>query len=357
VKHLDEGALRRLYDDPLAVEEPDRAHFAACEDCGRRFDGVAADARRAAGLLAVLEVRTDLGAALARFHEGRPAAPAVSRGRRVPWRPAAAAGLAAAAVLALAVTGTAQQLFTVLQPSSVQIVPVTTSELQSMPDLAQFGTVQWTGDPNLTPVADAAAAEAATGLSAPAPLAVPSGVPTSIAYAVVQQATATFTFSASKAQAWAAARGVSLPAMPAGMDGSSLELTVGPAIVEVYGGLAGSEGQIPKLVAGKMKSPVVQSTGPSVQEIEDYLTSIPSFPADLAAQIRALGDPTTTLPLPIPVDRASAQQADINGSQGVLVGDNTGLGAGAIWVRQGYVYGVAGTQPEDTILQLARSVH
>jgi hypothetical protein len=357
VRHLDDGALRRLYDDPLAVSEPARAHFAACDECGRRFDAVAADARRAAALLQVPAAAIDTDAALARMHTRSSEAPAVAlRPRlRVPWRAAAAVAAAAVAIVALAVTGTAQQLFTVLQPSSVQVVPVTTSELQAMPDLSQFGTIHWGGNPQVMQVADAGAAADAAGFAAPAAT-TPSAVSGQPQYGVLGQTTATFTFSAAKAQAWAAAHNVTLPAIPAGMDGSSLELTVGPAIVEVYGAPNQGAG-VPQLAVGKMRAPTLASTGPSVKEIEDYLISIPSFPSDLAAQLRALGDPATTLPLPVLVDRASSQQVEINGVQGVVIGDNTGLGAGAIWVRDGYVYGVAGSQAEDTILSVAGSVH
>ncbi len=354
MKHLDDGALRRLYDDPLAVGEPERAHFATCEQCSRRFDAVAADARRAAALLQTAAVPVDAEAALARLQAGRPqAAPVLALRRRLPWRPLAAAGVAAAAVVALTVTGTAQQLLTVMSPSSIQVVPVTTSELQAMPDLAQFGTVSWSGNPHVMPVADASTAAQAAGFDAPAANASVSGP---AQFGVLDQTTATFTFSAAKAQAWAATHGVTLPAMPAGMDGSSLELTVGPAIVEVFGSASGNT-PVPQLAIGKMRSPTLASTGPSVREIEDYLVSIPGLPADLAAQLKALGDPTTTLPLPVPVDRASTQQVDINGASGVLVGDDTGLGAGAIWVQGGYVYGVAGSQTQEAILSVARSVH
>jgi len=355
--HLDDGALRRLYDDPLAVSEPDRAHFAACDVCGGRFDAVAADARAAASALEIGARAVDAEAALARFRaerEGSRGPRVLALRRRLSWRPAAAVGIAAVAVVALAVTGTAQQLFTVLQPSSIQVVPVTTSELQAMPDLYQFGTMTWSGNPQVTQVPGAAQAAQAAGFAAPSATA-PEGVSGAPQFGTLAQTTATFTFSAAKAQAWAASHNVTLPAMPAGLDGASLELTVGPAIVEVYGAPSSQEG-LPQLAIGKMRAPTLGSTGPSVKEIEDYMLSIPGFPPDLAAQLRALGDPATTLPLPVPVDRATTQQVSIDGASGVLVGDDTGLGAGVIWEQDGYVYGVAGTQSQETVLSIARAI-
>lgn len=353
MKHLDDGALRRLYDDPLAVGEPDRAHFAACEVCSRRFDAVAADARRAAALLQVAPLAVDADAALARLRSRSDSGRVLPLPRRLPWRPLTAAGVAAVAVVALAVTGAAQQLFTVMSPSSIQVVPVTTSELQAMPDLSQFGTIHWSGNPQVTPVAGAEAAAQAAGFAAPAATS-PSGAG-SPQYQVLGRTDATFTFSASKAADWASIHNVTLPAMPTGIDGSSLELTVGPAIVEIYG-TGTSRSDLPQLAIGTMRAPTLASTGPSVREIEDYLVSIPGFPPELAAQLKALGDPATTLPLPVPVDRATAEQADVNGVTATVVGDNTGLGAGAIWVKDGFVYGVAGAQSEDSILTIARSL-
>ena len=357
MQHLDDGALRRLYDDPLAVSERDRTHFATCAECGARFDGVAADARRAAAMLEVAPVTPDVDAALAATARPRSGSVRLSVGsRRLPWRPALAGGLAAAAIVALAVTGTAQQLLTVVQPAQVQVVPVTTSELQAMPDLSQFGTVHWSGSPNLSQLADAPAATQAAGFAAPAAVRAPDGSSSHPVYEVLGSSTATFTFSAAKAQVWAAAHHVTLPAMPAGLDGASLELNVGPAIVEMLSSQGSSRAELPQLAIGKMRVPTLQSTGPSVKEIEDYLLSVPGFPADLAAQLRAIGDPATTLPLPVPVNRVSTQQVDLNGVRGVAIGDDTGLGAGVIWVKGGYVFGVAGPLNQGQVLDIARTV-
>ena len=44
--HLSEGALRRLYDEPHALVERDRAHYNSCPECQQRFSAVADDARQ-----------------------------------------------------------------------------------------------------------------------------------------------------------------------------------------------------------------------------------------------------------------------------------------------------------------------
>ena len=40
----------------------------------------------------------------------------------------------------------------------------------------------------------------------------------------------------------------------------------------------------------------------------------------------------------------------------MAVGDNTGLGAGVIWIKGGLVYGVAGTLKKDAIVAIANGL-
>jgi hypothetical protein len=177
-----------------------------------------------------------------------------------------------------------------------------------------------------------------------------------------------FTFDAAKAAAAAAKAGKSLPAMPAGMDGSKLTVTVGPAVVEIFGTLnlggSGATGTapipsqltLPQLVVGASSAPVVTSTGVSTQQLEDYLLSLPGVSPKLAAAIRAVKDPSTTLPIPIPIEYATSKTVAVQGVDGLAVGDNTGLGAGVIWIKSGTVYGVAGTLKQDAILNIANGL-
>ena len=76
-------------------------------------------------------------------------------------------------------------------------------------------------------------------------------------YAVLSQGTASFTFSAAKARAAAAATGKTLPAIPAGLDGSTLQVTIGPAVVATYGGNVGLSGELVSVDAAPMGSTAV----------------------------------------------------------------------------------------------------
>jgi hypothetical protein len=189
----------------------------------------------------------------------------------------------------------------------------------------------------------------------------PANVPAEVNYAVLTRGQGSFTFDAAKAAAAAAKAGQPAPQMPAGMDGSTLTLTVGPAAAEIFGpsplsGGAGSQ-QVPALVIAESKAPVVDSTGVSATQLENFLASQPGVSPALAAQIKAIGDPITSLPIVIPVDKASESQVTLaNGASAVVVGDNTGLGSGVIWVRDGIVYGVAGSLTKEQNLAIANQI-
>jgi hypothetical protein len=102
--------------------------------------------------------------------------------------------------------------------------------------------------------------------------------------------------------------------------------------------------------------PKVGSTGVSVRTIEDYLLSQPGVPPKLAAAFASLRDPATTLPIPVPVDRASMTPVFVDGVWGMELGDNTGLGAVVLWQRDGFIYGVAGAGTLDENVAIANSL-
>src|SRR5204863_5668653 len=141
--------------------------------------------------------------------------------------------------------------------------------------------------PQPHPVASLAQAAAETGLPAIA-VTVPASIAAAPTYAAMPKTTATFVFDSALARQSAAAIGRTAPPMPAKLDGSTLVLTGGPAIVITYGGGAQGTGA---LIVGVAKAPTVGSDGASVSEIQAYLLSQPSVTPALAAQIRAIGDP------------------------------------------------------------------
>lgn len=278
---------------------------------------------------------------------------------------AAAASVALVAVL-LTASGVAETILTIFEPKQVAAVPITAGDITTaMNGLGSYGTLTWSTPPKPYEVPDLATAAGESGLIVLAPAQLPAGVSVAtVRYGVMPKTTATFTFSAQKTQESASKLGRTPPPMPANIDGSKLFITGGPAVVQFYDDgtkSAGTTGDpfsmLPTLVVVQGRAPVVQSDGVTVEQLQQYLIAQPGVTPQLAAEIRAIKDPSSTLPIPIPIDMATSKNVTVQGSAGVFVGDSTGLGSAVIWQKGGIVYGVAGTLSEAQIMAVANSLH
>ncbi|HEY3081498.1 MAG TPA: zf-HC2 domain-containing protein [Chloroflexota bacterium] len=386
-----------------------RQHLVDCPDCRSELAGweEVGAAVRLVATATPAPSRGTLDRVLDRIERGE-LEPAPIRGPRWyerigggPFRRPLGAGLAAAvlaaAVLLTPVGSYAQGLLARFQPQQFVAVPVTVADLRSLPSLEQFGEFQGalTGKPRQ--VTGAPEAAAAAGMKVLTPGWLPSDVPSGVSYAVIPGQTARFTFDSAKARATAAKQGKTLPSMSAGIDGSSLQITIGTSVVAVYGdpaaleaarrrAEAGRDGEAPKtagaaepgaakggggrpeaglpdaseyprLVIAQSLAPSVTATGASVPDLERYVLSLPGVSPELANAIRAIGDPTTTWPIPLPVQQVSSHPVRVRGANGLAIGDSTGLGSGVVWVADGVVHAVGGTYKESEILRIAESLH
>jgi hypothetical protein len=381
-----------MQDEPLSTTGAEKDHYASCPECRQRAMTIATEAERAAMLMAVPGVEVETRAALIRMRGGA----AHQRGYRSGLlqslkglflsgsnrsvRPLAALALATAMAVALVATGAAESFVRVFEPQQFQAVQVNPDSLRTLPDLSRFGDMKAIKTSRFTSVGGLGEAASQSGLKlfAVAGGSLPSRVHGGPSYVVMSPLQASFTFSAAKAKAWASAHGKALPPLPAGLDGSTITVDAGPAVLALFGGSsdavaraagtarrAGASGSggfdplsggLPDVAVVQMKSPIVTSSGASVQQIEGYLISLPGFSPDLAAQIRSIGDPTTTLPVPVPTGQQS-HEVDIQGAKGLFVGDSTGLGSGIIWSRGGVLYATVGTMSESEITAVAGSLH
>jgi len=327
-------------------------------------------------LLSVTEPKVDTERALARLRarvEAERIAP-VTRGGSAPRRVAVniwLRGLAAAATVALVATlltvsGLAETLLTIFEPKQLVAVPITVTDLSGAASFGAYGTLTWTEQPKPYDVPDIRTAAHDSGMTVLVPGNLPAGVGAPH-YGVMNKTTATFTFSADRTRQSAAAQQRTPPPMPANIDGSKLFITGGPAVVAYYAdstnptGATGVSGAspfagMPKLIVAQGKPPVVQSNGVTVEQLQSYLLAQPGISPQLAAQIRAIKDPSSTLPVPIPVDMATSKKVTVQGVEGIFVGDSTGLGSAVIWQKDGIVYGVAGTLTEQQVLAVANSL-
>ena len=372
--HPSDGTLRRSLDEPVAVDAASRAHLAACARCAERVQRMSADAAAVRAMLASPEPVVDVAASRARLTSAE-AATAGSLGSQRPaprtWSGSTRAGRVMAGIavvgvasVVLVATGTAQDFLSIFQPSQLTAVPVTAADVRSLAGLASYGTVTGGSSINFQPEPDAADAAAAAGLGAPRVAVVPAGTPASPKYAVVSGGIVTFRFDATLARTAAAQAGGQLPTMPNGLDGSTLSVSIQPAVVVSYGvdpatvlHGGGSVPTGPAFILVATRTPTVLSTGVTARQLEDYLLSVPGIPTEVASEIRALGNPTVTIPVPIPIDLASGSSVTINGARGLLIGDSTGLGSAVVWQHNGIVDAIAGTLTANEVLAVARSTH
>jgi hypothetical protein len=319
-------------------------------------------------------VKTD--EALARFRtrvqtEGIAPVMPVARRRVSPrWLQglAAAAGVVIVAS-ALTLSGVAESILQIFEPKSIVAVPLTQSDLNYLGQacsglnlqecMGAYGTFVWTAPPQPKEVQSRAQASGEAGFTALAPTSVPSSVTGNPRYGVVNRSTATFTFSADSTRQSAARQNRTAPPLPANIDGSKLFITGGPAVVQIWGAPSGTPSggsDVPTLIVGQAKAPTVSSDGITVDDLRSYLLSQPGISPQLAAAIRAIGDPSSTLPVPVPAELAISHPVSVQGVQGLFIGDNTGIAAAVIWQKDGMMFEVIGSFTESQALAIANSM-
>jgi hypothetical protein len=360
--------LRRLDDEPLAV--PDRVieHLDGCVRCGARRVEIAHASERAAQLLCAPRLVPDIDDAWARIQRelGRaPAADAGARrpavvGARRPWLPRVSlrAGLAIGAVGVVVVgTAAAASLTTIFAPTHVAPVSLSQSDLRAIASLTglgdgrplggfatpsgsstlRFGTISWSSTP-ARPAASLAQATAQAGFAVALPAHLPEGVGAVQQFIVQPRVSAVVTFDSTAAA----------------LAGSSVTIDAGPGVVAEYS-TAGGPG-VPTLAVMTMRRPTARSAGASLSQLEAFLLSQPGVPPALGEEVRLLGDPSTTLPVPVPAG-ASVRSVGIDGRPGVLVAA-ANAAAGVVWEdARGLLHAVVGILDSQDVLGVARQVN
>ena len=368
MRHLNDGTLRRMVDEPLALTASEQSHFDGCAECRARYEAIAGSAQAGAALLTVPSFEPQPAVALAALRpkladqSARPT-PFYQRwiDRNAPrMRPLAtplvAFGIAAVLVAGVTATGVGGELLRVFEPT--QIVPVQVSPSAVAPRSLQldYGAVKWLpAPPSVEQLSDAGTAHTQTGLPVLLPATLPNGVTGPVTYGAVSQATGSITFDANRLRASAAEQHVKVNPMPSSINGSTLVVNAGPALLEVWGLGGTSQLQAPTLVIAQTRVPTVDSSGASQTELENYLLSQPGVPPELASQIKAIKDPSTTLPLPIPQGLATTESTTVNGHQATLI--KAVIGAGVVWIQNGVIYAVGGQLTPDQVVAIASTLH
>jgi hypothetical protein len=371
MRHVPSSVLRRQLDEPFAAPDTARRHLATCGHCRASSGEIAENAALAVRLLAPPQIISDPGLAWAQLRR-QLAEPLTTTGAtRIPWRPdwqptrrlvnaAISSGAAVAFGVLLAGVGAAATLSTVFAPNRVAPVTVSRADVRAIAGIlgagaAQlpgdaapaaglqqlpFGTLQWTSAGHARRVATLAQAAAITHLAYSPPATLPAGVGSVRSIVAQPMVTATIRFS---------------PGSAAPVGGSSLAVTGGPAMLVQYRNSAGTAG-LTTLGIATMQRPVASSTGATTSQLEAFLLSRPGVPADLAGEIRLLGNLKAILPVPIPAGVA-AQHVQIDGSPGIAISDASGAASGVIWEsRGGIVHVVTGLLDRKDVLSVARQI-
>ncbi len=372
--HLGDGALRRLIDEPLAMSDSERFHYQHCERCQARRREYEVETESAGRLLAVGPAEVDTQAALravtARSGQPAPAplrlfarsASSLNAFRRPILLAAALLALASVAVTA----GPALLTTTIFEPkgpvTTVTVNPPTGDTeglVAGLPDLSAYGDMTVIKKAQTQTGVTAAEAASTTGLKVLTP---PAQYATgSVTYTTVTASEGSFTFSKTKAIAAAQAAGKPVPVFPDGIDGSTIDVTAGPALVEVFGTVDKNStlSNLPLIVASS-KAPVVKSTGVSYEQLEAFLVAQPGIAgnATLVAAIHAIGAPLAAgqLAIPIPADRATSKDETTSGVPGVLISDKTGLASALVWQKGDIVYAAGGHFDESQLLAIYQSI-
>lgn len=354
MRHPSEGVLRRLVDEPSGVPDADRRHAHDCPACASTVVTLRRDAVLAEAALAV-NVDVDVERGWQRLSRGTTVKP-VRASRIVRWRTAlrspviAVAGVVA--LLAGAGVAAATDWLPIFRTEQIAPVSVSGAELVRLPDLSGFGDLTVTEKPGVREVADAAAAQAATGLTVPQVTTLPKGVTGVPAYRAGGRASAVFTFSAAKTAQTATAAGQSAPPPPSGLDGSQFRLVAGPGLAAIWS----TNGSVPSLIVARMVAPTAYSSGIPFATARDYLLSLSLLPQDVAAQLRTFSGDGTTLPLLISSDAMTSATADVGGVPATVVTARSGVVAAVVWVDHGVITAVAGSVSADEVLAVARGL-
>jgi anti-sigma factor RsiW len=273
------------------------------------------------------------------------------------WR-LAAAGLAAGLVLGVVVltpTGqtAAAQFLAQFRSQQFVAVPVD-SQRDPFRDLEQVGTVR--GSRGIPPETVATLADASRrvgfDLKQPDSSVIPAGLNRTPTIRVSPAHEERFTFDRAKARAYFDRTGHPEVNLPEKYGGASLVVAVPAAAMLEYG--TNSSHALVIGQAGELSIGVDGSV--TLEELRDFLLSLPNVPPATASQLRAIQDWRNTLPIPVPVDQFKWQDTTIAGGPGLLLTETSGVGTAAIWQRNGHVYGIVGTIKPDELQAIAASL-
>jgi hypothetical protein len=392
----DLGALRASLDDAPGTPAPPHDHVPGCASCADTLAELQRNAELAAPAIALTAPADPpspaaVEDALTRFEQRRArlaaaataTAPALAdvpgpiplpgRGR-VARLGARARGVAAGLVAALVLAGllvtpggraAAAGFLAQFRSQRFEVVSLDPGQSSQVADvvggLVQTGVftgdalqLSGFGEPEVVAGLDEAARVAGFAVSAVDPAALPAGVERTPQRVLVTPAReARLTFDRDRALAYLRGHGRPDARLPERYDGTQLVVQVPAAVVQQFAGRDG----VPALLVGKAGTVGLSTEGgASLEELREVVLGLPGLPAETVAQLRAIGDWRTTLPLPVPSDQVRSRPATVDGAEAVSFADQSGRLNALLWQRGGHIWGVAGVIDSDEALDVADSL-
>jgi hypothetical protein len=152
--------------------------------------------------------------------------------------------------------------------------------------------------------------------------------------------------------------------LPQGLEGATLTAQMPGAIATLYGTAAAlGEGAIAPASGASSGDylALVETRGPTlempdtvdVETLRDDLLMLPTLPADLVRQVRAVRDWRHTLVIPVP--SGTHKDVTVSGVPGLLISasDHTNT---LLWQKDGVVYALCGSISESEMMRVANSL-
>jgi hypothetical protein len=226
-----------------------------------------------------------------------------------------------------------------------------------MSELERLGTVDQ--GRRVRPEEVRSAAEAAQrigfALKLPDPATLPAGLQPNPKIAVAPAQEIRFVFDRDKTRAYLQSVGRTDIAVPDKLHGATLIVRIPAAAMIQYEPVA--DGRDLGLSIGQAGEVTAGVDGAvSLEEFRTFLLSLPNLSPNVADQLRNFQDWRSTLPIPVRPDKVNWQSTAVAGAEGLLLGDNSGLGSAVIWPKDGKVYGVVGSAKPADVLRVANSL-
>ncbi|TMB80637.1 MAG: hypothetical protein E6J48_10120 [Chloroflexi bacterium] len=361
---LDQSILIARRDNELPADEVAQVeqHIATCGDCAANDRLITSGGSEVYTLLSALDPTPgevpDPVTALAKLHthlrETTPlkksapvlkALPAekkssfVWRQLRRNWVAAAAAAILLALVILPNASALADQFLSLFRVQQFQPVNIDPRDLSShpLPGIQDFGT--WQATANSLKLQDNLTQAQAQRLVT-FPIALPAHLPQGLvhhpSFAVVKGGQLTFTFSAAKTHAYLVRNGHGNMSIPANLDGAKYSVSVAPGVEMSF------DSRDKSFMVIEIPSPTIRATGSaSLNELRDFMLSLPNLPPQVVAQLRQIDLNSGTMPIPVP-PQFTAQHVTIHGAPGLLLADNTPIGGIVVWQTHGMIYALGG---------------